>query len=189
MVQAWYMDTSDPSKDQREDHKFNPDKPVTLEELRKKTGVEYFEVPLLKGSGDDYEENPILAKIREDRGYTYQDMVDIAKETLPGYEEKIKMFFEEHLHADEEIRYCVKGSGYFDVRDGKDEWIRIEMVPGDMIILPAGIYHRFTLDKNNYIKAKRFFVGEPVWTPHNRPADEHPARKEYEKSFPQQVKG
>jgi 1,2-dihydroxy-3-keto-5-methylthiopentene dioxygenase len=52
-----------------------------------------------------------------------------------------------------------------------------------MIVLPEGIYHRFTLDEKDFIVAMRLFVGAPVWTPFNRPQEEHPSRAKYLKDF------
>mmetsp|Transcript_64574 Transcript_64574/g.139694 ORF Transcript_64574/g.139694 Transcript_64574/m.139694 type:complete len:192 (+) Transcript_64574:28-603(+) len=157
-ISAWYMD-EDPS-DQRLPHKTDPLEPVSGEELIN-LGVVFWE-------GLQGEDDPKLAQIREERNYNYSDVIQCCPDKLPGYEQKILSFFEEHIHRDEEIRYCVEGSGYFDVRDGNDRWIRVALQGGDMIIIPAGLMHRFTNDEANYIKAMRLFQGEPIWTPYNR---------------------
>ncbi|XP_033727070.1 1,2-dihydroxy-3-keto-5-methylthiopentene dioxygenase-like [Pecten maximus] len=171
MVKAWCMDDS--QEDQRLPHKRAGDSDVSLEQL-KDIGVEYFNI-----NPQNFEENETLKKIRKDRNYTYMDRIECSREKLPDYENKIKAFFEEHLHVDEEIRFILDGSGYFDVRGKQDEWIRIFLEAGDLIVLPAGIYHRFTLDEKNHIVAVRLFVGEPIWTPYNRPQEDRDVRKEY----------
>jgi len=172
MVKAWLMNDSE--EDQRLEHHLEPPQFLDMEQIHKRSGVLYWKL-----SDDDMKPDGKLSQIRNERGYTYEDTLECCPEKLDNYQEKLVMFYKEHLHADEEIRLVIEGSGYFDVRDKEDKWIRIRVEKGDLLVLPAGIYHRFTLDTKDYIKARRLFIGEPVWAAINRPAEEHPSRKTY----------
>jgi hypothetical protein len=54
-------------------------------------------------------------------------------------------------------RYCFAYAGYEDVRDFDGQWIRIEIKKGDLIVLPPGMYHRFTLDSAQYLKVGHLY--------------------------------
>jgi 1,2-dihydroxy-3-keto-5-methylthiopentene dioxygenase len=38
---------------------------------------------------DTHEEDGVLDKIKKDRGYNYEDVIEISPEKLPNYEEKV----------------------------------------------------------------------------------------------------
>ncbi len=51
------------------------------------------------------------------------------------------------------------------MRDLDGQWIRIEIKKGDLIVLPPGMYHRFTLDHNNYLKVTNYLMIDPPAPP------------------------
>eukprot|EP00898_Chlorokybus_atmophyticus_P001394 jgi/Chlat1/2255/Chrsp17S02568 len=177
-LEAWYMDDS--NEDQRLPHRRAGEDATVSVEMLEKLGVLSWKL-----DPKDPEHDPLLAKLREERGYSYMDIIEVSPEKLENYEQKLKYFYEEHIHTDEEIRVVLGGSGYFDIRDLDDKWIRIFVRSGNMIVLPEGSYHRFSLDSDNYIKALRLFIGDPVWTPLNRPQEEHASRSKYLAQFDQ----
>lgn len=187
--EAWYMPEGD-CKNQKALNKKDPNESVNITDLRK-IGISYwkldadsFEYPIKAVPWDpDDALDPDLMKIRDHRGYSYADIITVHPDHLPGYEDKVKSFFEEHIHDAEEIRYVISGSGFFDVRDTKDRWVRVHVKKGDLMTLPEGIYHRFTTDENDIIHAMRLFKGVPVWTPINRPCDDHPSRQVFVKEY------
>ncbi|KAG9246381.1 1,2-dihydroxy-3-keto-5-methylthiopentene dioxygenase-like protein [Calycina marina] len=172
-MRAYWYD-NEAGVDQREPHDSGRDIPV---DYLAKLGVIYHR----------FEKENDVDDLAKARNYKNQDIITVSPEKMGDiYEEKVKSFFNEHLHEDEEIRYIRDGKGFFDVRSESDEWVRIQLEKDDLIILPAGIYHRFTTDSSNYIVAMRLFKEEPKWTPLNRgpDVDANPYRQEYLHSAP-----
>lgn len=131
---------------------------------------------------------PELDALAKERNYKNRDQVVLNLDSFGGdqeaYDAKMRQFYKEHYHEDEEIRYIVDGEGYFDVRDAGDRWIRAKLTKNDMLILPAGIYHRFTLlSRLKNVTAMRLFKDEPKWEAINRDEErETEARAHYAQS-------
>ncbi|KAI1029723.1 hypothetical protein LB503_008233 [Fusarium chuoi] len=159
--------------DQRLPH--NSGMPVSVDDLMN-IGVYYYHLPELES----------VDNLAKERGYKNRDEITVSPQAMGEiYETKVKSFFAEHLHEDEEIRYIRGGRGYFDVRSKDDDWVRVLLEKDDLLILPPGIYHRFTTDESNYVHAMRLFKEDPKWTPLNRgpDVDKNEHRQEYVKQF------
>mmetsp|Transcript_21540 Transcript_21540/g.28348 ORF Transcript_21540/g.28348 Transcript_21540/m.28348 type:complete len:244 (+) Transcript_21540:32-763(+) len=191
---AWIMPDGE-CENQKAENRKDPNEPVDAAAMRK-IGIYYWKMdadayayPALAVPWDPKDAvDPALKQLRDERGYSYADIITIHPEKLPGYDEKVKSFFEEHIHDAEEIRYILSGSGFFDVRNEADQWVRIHVKKGDLMTLPEGIYHRFTVDEKDIIHAMRLFIGQPIWTPFNRPQEDHPSRKKYVTEFVEEKK-
>lgn len=159
-IRAWMLDESAIRDDYlQEDLQYRDPIWVTANDLEA-LGVLHWKL-------DGKAENEYLEKICKERNYKNRDQVRITK-SMENYEQLIKKFATEHLHDDEEIRYILEGSGYFDIRNKEDKWIRIQVTKGTMIILPKGLYHRYVQDVDNFIHVMRLFQDDPKWTPINR---------------------
>jgi len=190
--EAWYMIETDKSSNLKCQHRLTPNRSVSVIEM-KALGLNYWKMdadtytyPVKSIPWDPNDaKDPRLQALRDDRGYSYADVLTIHPDFLPGFDTHVKNFLTEHIHDAEEIRYILGGSGFFDVRDPLDKWIRIHVKKGDLMTLPEGIYHRFTCDEDDFIHAMRMFVGVPCWTPINRlenvteDTDKHKSRKQY----------
>ncbi|KAI0210344.1 1,2-dihydroxy-3-keto-5-methylthiopentene dioxygenase [Lamellibrachia satsuma] len=168
MVRAWYVDESGGETGNVP----HDDQLLDLDRVKTRTGIRYYKINVY------VPDDPELEKAKQELDIRCEDTVVIKQDT-PDDKEEAKKFGKEHLHGDDEIRLTLGGGAYFDVRDTQDRWVRLDMVKGDLIVLPAGIYHRLTMPYQTYAKFGRYFSNDQGWTAHWRPADDHPARIKY----------
>nr|CAI5863662.1 unnamed protein product [Callosobruchus analis] len=183
MVRAWFVD-EDP-KDPRAEHHRIPPKFVSLEELYRTTGVDIFNryfgsraysILGIYVDPKNFQLDNTFRKLIEERGNQgIQDIDNLDPNDL-------KVLYVEHFHTYDEFRICLEGCGYYDIRDKFDEWIRVEILPGDLLVIPGGCYHRFTVDKKGDYRGVRI-LKDGVYQAHVRPSDQLRCRKEYVKKL------
>jgi 1,2-dihydroxy-3-keto-5-methylthiopentene dioxygenase len=110
-----------------------------------------------------------IETIKREHAYVDEDFIELAAET-PNLDAICAKFDKEHYHTEDEVRFVVAGEGIFDVRGAGDEWIRIEVGEGDIILIPARTYHRFLLTDRKRIRCMRLFSNHDGWAPLYREA-------------------
>ena len=97
-------------------------------------------------------------------GYTTADIIDVNPQT-PGLDAMLARFDKEHTHSEDEVRFILAGRGIFFLNlAGKV--VSVEVGPGDLLRVPRGTTHWFTLCEDRRIRAIRWFQDTTGWTPH-----------------------
>ena len=113
---------------------------------------------------DESDRAAFVESVKRDYGYVDTDYVELRPDT-PNLDAICAKFDREHFHTEDEVRFVVEGEGIFDVRDAGDRWLRIEVAPGDMIVIPARTHHRFYLRDSRQIRCMRLFANHDGWAP------------------------
>lgn len=132
--------------------------PISSDELAA-AGVRSWSVP-----ADEAVRAEVIGRIKREHGYVDEDFIELSPDT-PNLEAICAKFDKEHYHTEDEVRFVVAGEGIFDVRDGRDEWMRIEVGEGDIIVIPAHTHHRFFLTGAKRIRCMRLFANHDGWAP------------------------
>jgi len=96
--------------------------------------------------------------------YVTADVIDVNSAT-PNLENMLAKFDKEHTHDEDEVRFILAGRGIFFLHMG-DKVVSVEVGPGDMLRVPRGTTHWFTLCEDRRIRAIRWFQDTAGWTPH-----------------------
>lgn len=96
-------------------------------------------------------------------GYVTADVIDVNPET-PNLDAMLARFDKEHTHSEDEVRFILAGRGIFFLNIG-GRVASVEVGPGDMLRVPRGTTHWFTLCEERRIRAIRWFQDTAGWTP------------------------
>lgn len=105
-----------------------------------------------------------IEAMKQRGGYVTADVIDVNPAT-PNLDAMLARFDKEHTHDEDEVRFILAGRGIFFLHIG-GRVASVEVGPGDMLRVPRGTTHWFTLCEDRRIRAIRWFQDTAGWTPH-----------------------
>lgn len=105
-----------------------------------------------------------IEEMKRRGGYVTADVIDVNPAT-PNLDAMLAKFDKEHTHSEDEVRFILSGRGIFFLALEKGI-ASVEVGPGDMLRVPRGTRHWFTLCEDRRIRAIRWFQDTSGWTPH-----------------------
>ncbi|XGW09475.1 hypothetical protein V3C99_011626, partial [Haemonchus contortus] len=154
-MQIWHMEPY-PCGDRRLPHHVFPPKKLSPDQLLTLTGVVYYKVDL----DDTVAMKKRLSRVRNERKVVSSDVLTI-NDSTPDFDEKLEDYYEPTTKSQDVVSMVLEGTCYYDVEPEEDEWIRIQLERGDLIVIPQGVSHRFTVTPQNFVQLQRFFPKKP----------------------------
>ena len=108
---------------------------------------------------------PEVEALKQNYGYQTQDVIALRPDH-PQLDELLARFDKEHIHTEDEVRFTVAGRGVFTIRGKDEELYDIEVHPGDLLAVPEGTKHYFTLCEDRHIQCIRLFTDASGWVAH-----------------------
>lgn len=103
-----------------------------------------------------------IAALSAKHGYRSQDIV-VLSDATPRLDELLEQFKKEHHHAEDEVRFVIDGRGIFTLKGKDGRYFDVELEPGDLLSVPRGTRHWFTLTDERKIKCIRIFQSVEGW--------------------------
>lgn len=101
-------------------------------------------------------------------GYVSADVISLYPDT-PNLDVILAKFDKEHDHAEDEVRFVVDGHGVFTIHNDSDDIVfDVQLSPGDLLIVPKGTWHWFTLCEDRTIKCIRLYEDPSGWVANYR---------------------
>ncbi|MCP9259047.1 hypothetical protein DINM_002027 [Dirofilaria immitis] len=101
--------------------------------------------------------NDQLQALTAERKMSTSDILTL-HENMNDFERKLEQFYEPVAKNVDSVFLVMDGSAYYDIEVDEDNWIRINVERGDLIIIPRGHNYRFTLTTENKVVIERFLT-------------------------------